>query len=87
MGDLDVDQVRSVEVADGIRTAFVDGKKASSLEDYFGGVSVVAFTPDDLAVVKGGPEVRTAFFLAPSDRKGPYFNSGSSQDFARSLRG
>ena len=41
-----------------IRQAFVDGKKAASLEDYFGGVSVVAFTPDDLDVVKGGPEGR-----------------------------
>ena len=40
----------------GARTAFVDGKRAPSLEAYFGGVSVVAFTPDDLAVVKGGPD-------------------------------
>ena len=45
----------------GLRQAFVDGKKAAKLEDYFGGVSVVAFTPDDLAVVKGGPELRRAF--------------------------
>ena len=42
----------SVEVSGGVRQSFVDGKKASSLEDYFGGVSVVAFTPDDLEVVK-----------------------------------
>ena len=51
----------SVQVSAGIRQAFVDGKKAAKLEDYFGGVSVVAFTPDDLEVVKGGPEVRRAF--------------------------
>ena len=51
----------SVQISAGIRQAFVDGKKAAKLEDYFGGVSVVAFTPDDLAVVKGGPEVRRAF--------------------------
>jgi len=51
----------SVQVSAGIRQAFVDGKKAAKLEDYFGGVSVVAFTPDDLAVVKGGPEIRRAF--------------------------
>ena len=51
----------SVEISAGIRQAFVDGKKAARLEDYFGGVSVVAFTPDDLAVVKGGPEVRRVF--------------------------
>lgn len=51
----------SVEVIPGGRTAFVDGKRAHSLEAYFGGVSVVAFTPDDLAVVKGGPDGRRAF--------------------------
>ncbi len=51
----------SVEVAAGFRQVFVDGKKAGRLEDYFGGVSVVAFTPDDLAVVKGAPEMRRAF--------------------------
>src|ERR1700745_289665 len=51
----------SVQIAAGIRQAYVDGKKAAKLEDYFGGVSVVAFTPDDLSVVKGGPEVRRAF--------------------------
>jgi DNA replication and repair protein RecF len=51
----------SVQIAAGLRQAFVDGKKAAKLEDYFGGVSVVAFTPDDLAVVKGGPELRRAF--------------------------
>jgi DNA replication and repair protein RecF len=51
----------SVVIEAGTRQAFVDGKKAQSLEDYFGGVSTVAFTPDDLDVVKGGPEGRRAF--------------------------
>lgn len=51
----------SVEVIPGGRTVFVDGKRAGSLEAYFGGVSVVAFTPDDLVVVKGGPDGRRAF--------------------------
>lgn len=43
------------------RTAYVDGKKAQNLADYFGGLSVVAFTPDDLAVIKGAPEGRRRF--------------------------
>jgi DNA replication and repair protein RecF len=47
-----------VEVRDGLRQASVDGKPTRALETYFGGVSVVAFTPDDLAVVKGAPEER-----------------------------
>lgn len=51
----------AVEVIPGGRTAFVDGKRAQSLDSYFGGVSVVAFTPDDLAIVKGGPDGRRAF--------------------------
>jgi DNA replication and repair protein RecF len=50
-----------VEVTAVAREAFVDGKRTASLEEYFGGVSVVAFTPDDLRVVKGGPEGRRAF--------------------------
>ena len=40
------------------RQASVDGKLVRAVADYFGGVSVVAFTPDDLAVLKGGPEGR-----------------------------
>lgn len=43
------------------RTAYVDGKKTQNLADYFGGLSVVAFTPDDLAVIKGPPEGRRRF--------------------------
>lgn len=55
------DRTIRVEVIEGNRQASVDGKKASSLEDYFGGLAVVAFTPEDLAVMKGGPEARRSF--------------------------
>ena len=51
----------AVEIGDRSRQALVDGKKAASLEEYFGGVSLVSFTPDDLVVVKGGPDARRAF--------------------------
>lgn len=51
----------AVEIEKGERRAFVDGKAAPSLEAYFGGVSVVTFTPDDLALVKAGPEARRRF--------------------------
>ena len=50
-----------VEISNGTRAAYVDGKRATGFDDYFGGVSVVAFTPDDLMVVKGSPEGRRAF--------------------------
>lgn len=56
-----VERTVSVEIAPPTRRALVDGKKAARLEDYFGGLSVVAFTPDDLAVVKGGPDRRRTF--------------------------
>jgi DNA replication and repair protein RecF len=50
-----------VEISEGTRAAYVDGKRAAGFDDYFGGVSVVAFTPDDLMVVKGSPEGRRNF--------------------------
>jgi DNA replication and repair protein RecF len=75
----------SVEVEDGVRTALVDGKKAPSLEEYFGGVSVVAFTPDDLAIVKGGPDGRRAFLdRAVFNRFPAYLRE--SRAYARALK-
>jgi DNA replication and repair protein RecF len=75
----------SVEVAAGTRQAFVDGKKAASLEEYFGGVSVVAFTPDDLAVVKGGPEGRRQFLDRAVFNRFPAFLAESRQ-YTRALK-
>ncbi|WNG53770.1 DNA replication/repair protein RecF [Archangium gephyra] len=75
----------SVEVAGGVRQAFVDGKKAASLEEYFGGVSVVAFTPDDLEVVKGGPESRRAFLDRAVFNRFPAFLR-ESREYARALK-
>jgi DNA replication and repair protein RecF len=51
----------SVRLQPGLRQAFVDGKRTQNLDEYFGSVSVVSFTPDDLAVVKGGPDQRRRF--------------------------
>ncbi len=76
----------SVEVEKGVRQAFVDGKKAGSLEEYFGGVSVVAFTPDDLEVVKGGPEGRRQFLDRAVFNRFPAFLR-ESRAYARALKG
>jgi DNA replication and repair protein RecF len=76
----------AVEVEAGVRRASVDGKKASALEDYFGGVSVVAFTPDDLEVVKGGPEGRRQFLDRAVFNRFPAFLK-ESRAFARALKG
>jgi DNA replication and repair protein RecF len=75
----------SVEVGGGTRQALVDGKKAASLEEYFGGVSVVAFTPDDLEVVKGGPDARRAFLDRAVFNRFPAFLR-ESREYARALK-
>lgn len=75
----------AVEVMPGARTAFVDGKRAPSLEAYFGGVSVVAFTPDDLAVVKGGPEGRRTFLDRSVFNRFPAYLD-ESREYARALK-
>lgn len=75
----------AVTVEDGARQAYVDGKKVRELEEYFGGVSVVAFTPDDLALVKGGPEGRRrALDRAVFNRFPGYLSE--SREYARALR-
>ncbi|MBI3184516.1 MAG: DNA replication/repair protein RecF [Myxococcales bacterium] len=76
----------AVEVSSaGTRQAYVDGKRAESLEDYFGGVSVVAFTPDDLAVVKGAPEGRRALLDRAVFNRFPSFLK-ESRDYSRALK-
>lgn len=76
----------SVTVEGGTRQARVDGKKAASLESYFGGVSVVAFTPDDLAVVKGSPEARRMFLDRAVFNRFPAYLA-ESRSYARALKG
>ncbi len=75
----------SVRIAEGSRQALVDGKKAQTLEDYFGGVSVVSFTPEDLSVVKGGPDERRRFLDRAVFNRFPSFLK-DSRDYQRALR-
>ena len=75
----------AVEIRSGTRVASVDGKRAATLEDYFGGVSVVAFTPDDLAVVKGAPEQRRTFLDRAAFNRVPGFLA-ASRAYLRALR-
>jgi DNA replication and repair protein RecF len=75
----------SVEIRDGLRQASVDGKPTRALEEYFGGVSVVAFTPDDLAVVKGAPEERRTLLDRAVFNRFPGFLR-ASRAYLRALR-
>jgi DNA replication and repair protein RecF len=52
------ERVVEVFVEGGKRSARVDGKAIRDPQEVFGGVAVVAFTPDDLWLVKGGPDGR-----------------------------
>jgi DNA replication and repair protein RecF len=54
----------AVEVGPEGRTAFLDGKPLSSsdrLDAFFEGRAAVCFSPDDLLLVKGGPDQRRRF--------------------------
>jgi DNA replication and repair protein RecF len=75
----------SVEISEGARAAFVDGKRAASFDDYFGGVSVVAFTPDDLQVVKGSPDGRRSFLDRAVFNRFPVHLS-ESRAYAKALK-
>jgi DNA replication and repair protein RecF len=75
----------SVEINPSTRLAMVDGKKADSLESYFGGVCAVAFTPDDLAIAKGAPDSRRAFLDRAVFNRFPAFLK-EARDYNRALK-
>lgn len=80
-----IDRSISVRVEAGTRVALLDGKKVRDLEAYFGGISVVAFTPDDLQVIKGEPELRRRHLDRAVFNRFPAF-LGESRAYARALR-
>lgn len=50
-----------VAIESGARTAFVNGDKVRSLTDFVGRLLCVTFSPTDLAIIKGGPQLRRKF--------------------------
>jgi DNA replication and repair protein RecF len=75
----------SVEVAPGGRTAFLDGKPQDRLDDYFEGLAAVCFAPDDLLLVKGGPEGRRRFLDRAAFNRWPAVLA-EARDYVRALR-
>jgi DNA replication and repair protein RecF len=67
------------------RIVEVDGKRVSKLDEYFGSVVVVAFTPDDLSLVKGSPEERRHFLDRAVFGRAPAY-LGESRDYTRALK-
>ncbi len=51
----------AVEVSPAGRTATLDGKPVERLDSYLDGLAAVCFSPDDLLLVKGGPDARRRF--------------------------
>jgi DNA replication and repair protein RecF len=79
--------VREVEVEVGRegRAARVDGKPVRDPDELFGGLATVAFTPDDLAVVKGGPEGRRKLLDRAAQNRHPA-HLADSREYLRALR-
>jgi len=75
----------AVEVAPGGRTAFLDGKAQESLDGYFEGLAAVCFSPDDLLLVKGGPELRRRFLDRAAFNRWPAV-LGEAREYLRALR-
>lgn len=79
--------VREVEVEIGRegRSARVDGKPVRDPDELFGGLATVAFTPDDLAVVKGGPEGRRRLLDRAVQNRHPA-HLADAREYGRALR-
>jgi DNA replication and repair protein RecF len=75
----------AVQVQAGGRTAFLDGKPQERLDAYFEGLAAVCFSPDDLLLVKAGPEGRRRFLDRAAFNRWPAF-LGEARDFVRALR-
>jgi DNA replication and repair protein RecF len=75
----------AVEVTAGGRTAFLDGKAQDRLEAYLDGHAAVCFSPDDLALVKGGPEGRRRFLDRAAFNRWPAVLA-EARDYVRALR-
>jgi DNA replication and repair protein RecF len=78
----------AVELTATARTASVDGKPLGSgvrLDEYFDGLTAVCFAPDDLLLVKGGPEGRRRFLDRAAFNRWPAV-LGEARDYVRALR-
>jgi DNA replication and repair protein RecF len=75
----------AVEVDASGRRATVDGKPQDKLDNYFEGLAAVCFSPDDLSLVKQGPEGRRRFLDRAAFNRWPAV-LGEARDYLRALR-
>ena len=74
-----------VEIAEGRRVARLDQKPVRDPDELFGGLAVVAFTPDDLALVKGSPDGRRRLLDRAVQNRHPG-HLADSRDYLRALK-
>jgi DNA replication and repair protein RecF len=75
----------AVEIAPGVRTTFLDGRPQERLDDYFQGLAAICFSPDDLLLVKGGPDGRRRFLDRAAFNRWPAVLA-EARDYLRALR-
>jgi DNA replication and repair protein RecF len=75
----------AVQVAPGGRVALLDGKPQERLDAYFEGLAAVCFAPDDLLLVKGGPEGRRRLLDRAAFNRWPAV-LGEAREYVRALR-
>jgi DNA replication and repair protein RecF len=75
----------SVAIEPGGRTPLLDGKPQERLDAYFDGLAAVCFAPDDLLLVKGGPEGRRRFLDRAAFNRWPAVLA-EARDYVRALR-
>ena len=74
-----------VEVGSEGRSARVDGKAVRDPDELFGGLATVAFTPDDLVVMKAGPEGRRKLLDRAAQNRHPA-HLADARAYLRALR-
>lgn len=79
------ERVVTVGVGQGKRTAKVDGKPVKDPDELFGGLAVVAFTPDDLSLVKGAPDGRRRLLDRAVQNRHPD-HLPDARDYLRALK-
>jgi len=75
----------AVEVVPGGRTASLDGKPVQVIDSYLDGLAAVCFSPDDLLLVKGGPDGRRRFLDRAAFNRWPAV-LGEAREYVRALR-
>lgn len=80
-----IERRHAVEVLPGQRNAQLDGKPIDRLDDYLDGLAAVCFSPDDLQLVKGGPDGRRRFLDRAAFNRWPAVLN-EAREYVRALR-